>query len=301
MLRIFLLALSLAAISRAADTQTPAEPPRAARSVHLGWIAPEAEAFHIEMRIDQSTRGSYFMAAGWNTGYFGVQELGNGRKVAIFSVWDPAKGDDPTAVPVEQRVELLHQGDQVRIRRFGGEGTGGQAMTDFNWELHQPLRFVVAGQPDGSKTAYSGFIQDPTSQCWLHLVTFRTRTGGSPLKGLYSFIEDFRRDTRSVQDTRRASWNQAWIKTTQGTWTPLNSARFTASGATWESKDNIDAGTVNDRLYLATGGPITTSHPLRTLLSLPTPPGAQPPGNLPQFPTTPGSPIQPKPVTLKAN
>src|SRR5690606_13287162 len=79
------------------------QPFRAARSVHWGWAAPDATLFYNEMIVDQSTTGSYFMACGWNTGYFGIQELGNGKKVAIFSVWDPSKGDDPNAVTPEQR------------------------------------------------------------------------------------------------------------------------------------------------------------------------------------------------------
>ena len=66
------------------------QPFRAARSVHWGWAAPDATLFYNEMVIDQSTTGSYFMACGWNTGYFGIQELGDGKKVAIFSVWPNA-------------------------------------------------------------------------------------------------------------------------------------------------------------------------------------------------------------------
>ena len=43
----------------------------------------------------------------------------------------------------------------------------------------------------------------PKDKRWKHLVTFRTRTGGDRLKGLYSFVEDFRRDTKSANDVRR--------------------------------------------------------------------------------------------------
>ncbi|MEI6177990.1 MAG: DUF3472 domain-containing protein [Verrucomicrobiota bacterium] len=53
------------------------------------------------------------MVCGWDTGYFGIQELGDGRKIAIFSVWDPAKGDHADKVPPEQRVEVLHTGESV--------------------------------------------------------------------------------------------------------------------------------------------------------------------------------------------
>src|SRR5262245_2753197 len=122
-----------------------AEPagPRAARSVHWGWPAPDAEVFCTSMIVDQSVPGSYFMACGWNTGYFGIQELANGKKVIIFSVWDPTKGDNPNEVKSEERVECLYNDLEMRIRRFGGEGTGGQCMGDFPWQIGETNRFLV--------------------------------------------------------------------------------------------------------------------------------------------------------------
>ena len=123
---------------------------RAARSVHLGYPAPDAVLFYNEMTVLESTPGSYFMAAGWNTGYFGIQELDNGRKVILFSVWDPTKGDDPSAVKQEERVECLHTPD-VRIRRFGGEGTGGQCMGSFDWKIGETHRFAVTAVADARR------------------------------------------------------------------------------------------------------------------------------------------------------
>jgi Domain of unknown function (DUF3472) len=244
-------------------------PPRAARSVHLGWSAPECDVFYLEMTVEKSTPGSYFMGCGWNTGYFGIQELSRDRKVALFSVWDPTRGDNPNAVKTEDRVELLHSGDGVRIKRFGGEGTGGQCMIDFPWEIGQANRLMVRATVEGDKTAYAGYLFSPATRKWNHLVTFRTRTGGLPLRGLYSFVEDFRRDGRSVMDQRRARFGHGWVRTRQGAWTPLRRARFTGSGALWEAKDNIDAGVIADEFYLATGGAIRQSVALRSQLELP--------------------------------
>src|SRR5689334_13684713 len=69
---------------------------RAARSVHLSYPAPEGQFLYNEMVVEKSVNGSYFMACGWNTGYFGIQQLdGPDDKVVLFSVWDPTKGDDP--------------------------------------------------------------------------------------------------------------------------------------------------------------------------------------------------------------
>lgn len=270
--------LEFAPAACAAETPDPA--PRAACSVHLGWVAPDCQAFYLEMAVDRSTAGSYFMACGWNTGYYGIQELGNGRKVAIFSVWDPSQGDDANVVKLEDRVELLHQGEGVRIRRFGGEGTGGQCMADFDWRLGGTNRFLVTATVQSNKTAYAGYLWLPDRKEWKHLVTFRTRTGGQPLRGLYSFVEDFRRDGQSVHDVRRARYFNGWVKTAATAWTPLVKARFTASGAKWEAKENIDAGVEAGQFYLATGGDTKRSRELRSVIELPTAP-TEPPTDLP--------------------
>jgi len=110
----------------AADAPPAGTPPRAARSVHLHYPATEGDAFYNELTVEQSVPGSYFMAAGFSHGYFGIQEQGRGQKVVLFSVWDPTKGNEAKNVPVEQRVEVLHQDPDVQVKRFGGEGTGGQ-------------------------------------------------------------------------------------------------------------------------------------------------------------------------------
>jgi len=264
----FVLAVSMVLSSPnwAAESATPF---RAARSVHLFYPAPDAALFYNEMTVLESTPGSYFMAAGWNTGYFGIQQLGNGRKVILFSVWDPTKGDDPNAVNEEERVECLHQAPDVRIRRFGGEGTGGQCLGNFDWKIGETHRFAVIAAADGQKTAYAGYVWQHDRSQWKHLVTFRTRTGGQNLRGLYSFIEDFRRDGRSVQEVRRARFGNGWVKAADGEWVRLNRARFTASGAQWEAKDNIDAGVEAGRFFLATGGDTKTSQPLRSTIEKP--------------------------------
>jgi hypothetical protein len=247
-----------------------AEAPRAARSVHLGYTAPEGDVFYTEMVVEQSVNGSYFMACGWDTGYFGIQQLNHPtNKVVIFSVWDPTRGDDPKAVRTEDRVENLFAGEGVRIKRFGGEGTGGQSMAPFPWRLGETNRFVIRSEVHSNNTAYTAWVFDGAKADWRKLATFRTRTGGRNLRGYYSFVEDFRRDTRSVNEVRRARFGNGWVRTSKGEWMPLSTARFTASNATWESKENIDAGILNDWFYLVTGGTTSRSMDLRGTLRLP--------------------------------
>ena len=57
-----------------------APPPKAARSVHLSYIAPPATAFYGEVTVEKSVPDSYFQVCGFNGGYFGIQEHEEGKK-----------------------------------------------------------------------------------------------------------------------------------------------------------------------------------------------------------------------------
>src|SRR5262249_16422648 len=161
--------------------------------------APEGSAFYNELTVEKSADGTYFMACGFSMGYFGIQELANGKKVVLFSVWDPTRGDDPNKVKEEQRVKVLHKGEGLRIHRFGGEGTGGQSFFDFDWKTGTTYRFYVTAKVDGQRTEYAGHFWLPEKKEWKHLVTFSTFTKGVSLKGYYSFVEDFRRNKESTK------------------------------------------------------------------------------------------------------
>jgi hypothetical protein len=228
-----------------------AEParPTACRSVHLGYPAAEGVAFYNEVAVDHSAPGTYFMVCGWNKGYFGIQELGNGKKLLIFSVWDSGQ-NDPKAVDEDRRVKLLHKDEKVRIGRFGGEGTGGQSFFDYDWKPGQTYRFLVTARPNKDRTEYAGYFFVPEDKSWKHLVTFSTITGGKYLVGYYSFVEDFKRDKVSMTRLRKAHFGNAWVRTKDGEWVAARKARFTADS---NPITNIDASVDGERFFLATG------------------------------------------------
>jgi hypothetical protein len=247
---------------------------RAARSVHLSYPSTAGAFFYNEVTVERSVNGSYFMACGWNTGYFGIQQLdGPDHKVVLFSVWDPTKGDDPAAVSTQDRVEVLYQAADVRIKRFGGEGTGGQCMWKHSWQVGQTNRFLIGAESQNGKYAYTAWFW--TEPVWKKLATFRTRAS-APMSGFYSFIEDFRRDGKSVFDSRRARFGNGWLQGVDGKWLALANARFTASNAEWESKENIDAGVERGEFFLETGGHIQMSRELKSMIQLPEVPATPP-------------------------
>lgn len=250
-----------------------AQEPRAARSVHLRYTAPAATAFYNELTVRQSVPGSYFMACGFRQGYFGIQERrADQPRVVLFSVWDPGSQNNPNGVPADQRVEVLYRAPDVTVRRFGGEGTGGQSFFEYPWKTGETYKFLVEASVEGNKTSFAAyFFLNATSE-WKHLVTFRTITGGTPLSGFYSFIEDFRRDGASVRQQRSARFANGWIKPLDGPWVRLTEARFTADKT---PLDTIDAAVSDDGFLLVTGGSTEKHTELQSLLTRP--PGVQPP------------------------
>ncbi len=231
--------------------------PRAARSVHLAYPAPAGSAFYNEVTVEASVNGSYFMACGFHRGYFGIQQLGSGKKVVIFSIWDPTKGDDAKAVPEEKRVEMLGSGEGVRVSRFGGEGTGAKSMWDYDWKIGVTYRFLVRASIDGEATSYTAHFYVPERGEWQYLAHFRTHTGGQPLGRYYSFVEDFRRDGKSPHEVRRARFGHGWVKPIDAPWQQLREAKFTADGT---KLDNINAAVVGHAFQLTTGGDTTTTN-----------------------------------------
>jgi hypothetical protein len=253
MLRFFTTAcvaivVSLLALEAPADERLEGI---ACRSVHLAYPAGEGVAFYNEVKVEQSAPGTYFCVCGFRQGYYGIQELGNGKKLLIFSIWDPGKQDDPKAVAAERRVRLVAKDEKVRVGRFGGEGTGGQSFFDFDWKPGETYRFLVRAKHAGERTEYSASFYLPEAKAWKHLATFSTPGDGKLLGGYYSFVEDFKRDRDSATRVRKAVYGNGWVQTKDEKWTPLGRARFTADS---NPVLNINAGLSGDRYFLATGG-----------------------------------------------
>ena len=241
-------------------------PPRAARSVHLWYPAEQGVVYYNEVTVEKSYPGSYFCVCGFKHGYFGIQELGQGKKVVIFSVWDPGRQNNPNTVPEDRRVKVLHEGQGVRVSRFGNEGTGGKSMFDYQWKIGETYKCMVKTTVEGERTTYAAYFHLNEAKKWKHLATFQTITGGDYLSGYYSFIEDFRRNGQSAQNIRRARYGNGWVKSKDSKWIALNKATFTADRT---PTMNIDAGVEQGRFFLQNGGETENHTPLRSRIECP--------------------------------
>ncbi|XP_048746805.1 uncharacterized protein LOC125659241 [Ostrea edulis] len=238
--------------------------PSAARSVHLWFDLPKnVECVCNEVRVTDSQKGTYFCVIGFSRGYSGIQELYDGRKMAIFSVWDSQTNDDPSK---DKRVQVTYSGEGVEVSRFGNEGTGGKSMMPWEWEVDEPVQFKLeAKKVDDLWTAYACYIKNSASE-WFHMATMKTITDGELLNGVYSFVEDFRRDGASHCEIRSAKFGDCCYMQ-QDCHAKCNQARFTADNT---PTLNINAGLCGNKFYLTTGGSTqNTSTPLNGLIKYP--------------------------------
>ena len=189
-------------------------------SVHLGFTAPAStEYFYSEVNVPvgQDPIGSYFMANGFNVGYFGMQVNSATERRVLFSVWDPPSGGSTT---------LVRKGANVVTNGFGGEGTGGQSYLVYPWVAGHTYRFLTRAQPDGNgNTQYTSWFSDAaTPATWNLIATWQYPGTSAYLTGLYSFLECF--DPERGWIGRRATYGNEWARPAGGTWTELTSAYY---------------------------------------------------------------------------
>ena len=101
-------------------------------SVHLAYKLPagDTEWFYNEVTVPKEgeTMHSYYMAAGFGEGYFGMQYNSPTERRVLFSVWSPFDTQNPKDIPDSHKIKLLRKGKDVHIGEFGNEGSGGQSI-----------------------------------------------------------------------------------------------------------------------------------------------------------------------------
>ena len=202
---------------------------RNAASVHLAYPVPagtDVEAFYCEVTAVEDPTTTFYMACGWHRGYFGMQMNSPTERRIIFSVWDSGnEGIDRKNVADEDRVQLKGKGEGVYSGDFGNEGTGGHSHLKYMWKTGEKQRFVVTAEPtDTTHTDFSGYWFHPEHKKWMLISSWRAPKEGGRLKGLHSFSENFGGNNGHL--LRKARYGNQWIRTPDGAWKELTTAKF---------------------------------------------------------------------------
>lgn len=194
-------------------------------SVHLAYTVPaNTEYFYSEVTVPrgQDPVGSYFMADGFDVGYFGMQVNSPTERRILFSVWDSPSGG----------TTLLRKGTDVVAQGFDNEGTGGQSYLDYPWVAGETYRFLVRAQPDGQgNTEYSAWFSPlphgrdrHDDDSWHFISAWKYAGRSAYFKGMYSFLESFDPDHGYIG--RSALYGNQWAVTTDGQWNEITSAWY---------------------------------------------------------------------------
>jgi len=226
---------------------------RYAPSIHLSYKpSPKAQLYYNEIEVTESVPGSFFMAIGFNQGYFGIQETNQGKKWFLFSIWD-SNSHDKNAQIEDKRVKVIHQDPKTRAQRFGGEGSGGQSFYDYDWKVGERVKFCLKIEDKEGRRHYSAYIYLSQEKRWVHMLTFASIAPQPHLSRFHSFVEDFKRDFASFHKHRGMKVYNSWIKDLEGKWHYATDARFTRDG---NPHTNITTFTDKDAFYFGTGGKV---------------------------------------------
>jgi FKBP-type peptidyl-prolyl cis-trans isomerase len=236
---------------------------RNAASVHLKYPVADSVktvSFYNEITVPAGFDPihTYYMACGFARGYFGIQVNSEKERRVIFSVWDAGnEAVDRNKVGAENRVMLLAKGDSVITNDFGNEGTGGHSHFVYPWKTQTTYKFLVTALADSASqsTIYAGYFYVPEKQRWKLIASFLAPKDGKPLRGLYSFSENFVGINGQLE--RKALFGNQWIQNgANGQWSELTEARFSYD-VTGKMGDRIDYGasvTSNGAFELWHGG-----------------------------------------------
>lgn len=230
-------------------------------SVHMNYRLPAGEDyewFYNEVTVPQEgeTLGSYYMAAGFGEGYFGMQYNSPTERRVLFSVWSPFNTQNPRDIPEDKRVRMLRHGPDVHIGEFGNEGSGGQSYLRYPWQAGQTYSFLMHVCPDGKgNTLYTAYFLAPEEGKWRLVAEFLRPDTDTWYTHAHSFLENFIPAQGYLP--RSVRFSNQWARTHSGKWLRPESAGFThdATGRAGVRLDYAGGPTPDGKaLYLKMGG-----------------------------------------------
>ncbi|HUS01844.1 MAG TPA: DUF3472 domain-containing protein [Chitinophagaceae bacterium] len=243
-------------------------------SVHINYdisgAGDDIEWFYNEITVPVGSDviGSYFMAAGFAEGYFGMQVNSSAERRILFSVWSPFTTDNPKEIPQDKKIILLKKGKDVYTGEFGNEGSGGQSYLKYSWKAGEICKFLLKGKPsENNFTTYTAYFYDNQNKQWLLIASFNRPSTQSYLKKLHSFLENFNPETGWLQ--RKSFYGNQWVRTKSAEWKPLNKMQLTGDATANKGyRLDYDGGQENGKFYLRNCGFFNDSAKLKSVFSV---------------------------------
>lgn len=228
-------------------------------SVHLAYKLPagDTEWFYNEVTVPKEgeTMHSYYMAAGFGEGYFGMQYNSPTERRVLFSVWSPFDTQNPKDIPDSHKIKLLRKGKDVHIGEFGNEGSGGQSYLCYPWKAGHTYKFLMQVHPDNQgNTIYTAYFYAPEEKAWRLIASFQRPLTNTWYTHAHSFLENFNPEQGYL--SRKVMFGNQWARSKDGKWTRITDATFThdATASAGVRLDYQGGETKDNRFYLMMGG-----------------------------------------------
>lgn len=228
-------------------------------SVHLAYKLPagDTEWFYNEVTVPKEgeTMHSYYMAAGFAEGYFGMQYNSPTERRVLFSVWSPFDTQNPKDIPDSHKIKLLRKGKDVHIGEFGNEGSGGQSYLCYPWKAGRTYKFLMQVHPDNQgNTIYTAYFYAPEEKAWRLIASFQRPLTNTWYTHAHSFLENFNPEQGYL--SRKVMFGNQWARSKDGKWTRITDATFThdATASAGVRLDYQGGETKDNRFYLMMGG-----------------------------------------------
>ena len=239
-------------------------------SVHMAYRLPESDTewFYNEVTVPKEGEimHSYYMAAGFGEGYFGMQYNSDTERRVLFSVWSPFDTQDPRQIPEEDRIRLMRRGTDVYIGEFGNEGSGGQSFLRYNWKAGTTYPFLMRVKPDGQgNTEYTAFFYATDEAKWRLIASFIRPKTNTWYTHAHSFLENFSPEQGYL--TRKCLYGNQWARDAQGKWHRVTDGAFTydATAGAGVRLDYQGGKADDDTFYLKMGGFFNESTAFQTI------------------------------------
>ncbi len=152
--------------------------------------------------------------------YCGFQEIYDGSRVAICSVWDTHVTDRQGRTSTI-RAEVVHAADPIKAGSFDGEGVGAQCLVRYNWEPCNTYRLLLQlrkSEETGTQHL-SMWVLDMDSMSWTLLIEYDLKVPDAYMHDTCAFLENYLPEyagdvrTMELSNFRALSLDGRWVGT----------------------------------------------------------------------------------------
>ena len=229
---------------------------RHAPNIYVDWSGNGTyDIISVDWCCVKEAKNTYWAVHNWPGGYAGFQNA-DGSHVLLMSVWDGDDGGKPT-------IEYVLGG---KNGDFGGEGTGKQVFTNYNWKVGTWYTMQIRAVVDekNNVTHFEQWIRE-RGGAWL-----KTAVISYPAVRRFNGTSMFMEDYTFSNHERSCKLNNAYGRgATDAQWHPFNNYHisgtyFATDETTWETVQwnmDFDCGWAKgqDGLFITSGGHDLTS------------------------------------------